>query len=765
MPSIQTKINSKKSKYTRPKDDSSSSSSSEAESEGSDIWTEDDEDDSSYIPSSSSEENSPKHAKRGTDKKNNDLFSEKIIQSLLTAVKNKIDHKKSGSKKTKGKHVSESEDEESEEDPDANDDEASSSSDYQSKKSRKQKTKKDKKAKAKKSKKEKAKEESVSEEDDQPDDDEESEHESEEEDDTQAISIVYTVMGEDELDIGDYYGAEEDAEILAEDENEECNSEDEKTFIGENYETVEPPEPLDKKNKTKKSNKKGKKSANKSNKGEKGIDKDKSTDDPAESELAENAEPDIAAKYKNLMDLKRMLVDQISKNPTNKQLRKTLKTCEEDVKKLIRKSRHSNTKAYHKLVHNELQQTNELEYFKKKLSNSEQRAIMRELKSINDSIYSDKPQRLALLQSTMVNKYKAVAMQRLNKLLEMDRTDNEYHKLKYWVDNFMRIPFGIYRSISVSLDHGTEVCNQFMVDAKSTLDKCVYGLNDAKMQIMQMLGQWVVNPSSVGTAIAIHGPPGTGKTSIVKDGISKILGREFAFIALGGCGDSSFLEGHSYTYEGSLWGKIVQILMDSKCMNPVIYFDELDKVSDTPRGQEIIGVLTHLTDTSQNSEFHDKYFSEVSFDLSKCLFIFSYNDESLVNPILKDRMYRIQTKGYDAKEKIAIARNYLLPRIREQVCFKEEEIVIPDETLKYIIGAEHLTKNESGVRNLKRCLEIIYTKLNLFRLVKPDSSVINAGDEFKGIEIKWPFTVTRKEVDVFIKNREPLNPTILAMYL
>jgi ATP-dependent Lon protease len=329
----------------------------------------------------------------------------------------------------------------------------------------------------------------------------------------------------------------------------------------------------------------------------------------------------------------------------------------------------------------------------------------------------------------------------------------------------MRIPFGIYRSISVSLNDGTEVCNQFMVDAKSTLDKCVYGLNDAKMQIMQMLGQWVVNPSSVGTAIAIHGPPGTGKTSIVKDGISKILGREFAFIALGGCGDSSFLEGHSYTYEGSLWGKIVQILMDSKCMNPVIYFDELDKISDTPRGQEIIGVLTHLTDTSQNSEFHDKYFSEVSFDLSKCLFIFSYNDESLVNPILKDRMYRIQTKGYDAKEKIAIARNYLLPRIREQVCFGEEEIVIPDETLKYIIGADHLTKNESGVRNLKRCLEIIYTKLNLFRLVKPDSSVINVGDEFKGIEIKWPFTVTRKEVDVFIKNKEPLNPTLFAMYV
>ena len=124
-----------------------------------------------------------------------------------------------------------------------------------------------------------------------------------------------------------------------------------------------------------------------------------------------------------------------------------------------------------------------------------------------------------------------------------------------------------------------------------------------------MMGQWISNPSAMGTAIAIKGPMGTGKTTLVKDGISKILGREFAFIALGGTGDSSFLEGHSYTYEGSTWGKIAQILMDSKSMNPVIYFDELDKVSDTPKGEEIIGILTHLTDTSQNSQFHDKYFS------------------------------------------------------------------------------------------------------------------------------------------------------------
>jgi len=325
----------------------------------------------------------------------------------------------------------------------------------------------------------------------------------------------------------------------------------------------------------------------------------------------------------------------------------------------------------------------------------------------------------------------------------------------------MRIPFSQYKNLDVSIKDGIDKCSEFMENAKKTLDSCVYGLNDAKMQIMQMIGQWITNPGALGTAIAIKGPPGTGKTSLVKEGISKILGREFAFIALGGTGDASFLEGHGYTYEGSMWGRIVQILMDSKCMNPVIYFDELDKVSDTPRGEEIIGILTHLTDTSQNSQYHDKYFSEISFDLSKCLFIFSYNDESRVNPILRDRMYRIMTKGYEAKEKLVIARNFLLPKIREQVAFKEDELLIPDDTLTEIIKNEAITMGEEGVRNLKRCLEIIHTKLNLFRLMRPDKNIFAKDLD---LQITFPVTVTNEHVKKLIDYNEP-NQSFLAMYV
>jgi hypothetical protein len=466
-------------------------------------------------------------------------------------------------------------------------------------------------------------------------------------------------------------------------------------------------------------------------------------------------------EYQETYELKAMLTEQLKKRPNNRILQKSLRECKANLQALVRKARHTNTNAYFKLMNYGHKPTDEIDYFKHRLSNAEQKLVISDFGEINRDIFVEKPYRLRVLQSAMPNKFKTVAMQRLNTLQSMDTSDTEYFKLKHWIDAFMRIPFGLFRNIEIRREDGIEKTNAFMQNAKSTLDQCVFGLNDAKMQIMQMLGQWIVNPNSVGTAIAIHGPPGTGKTSIVKDGISKILGREFAFIALGGCGDGSFLEGHSYTYEGSMWGKIVQILMDSKCMNPIIYFDELDKVSDTPRGQEIVGILTHLTDTSQNVEFHDKYFSEVSFDLSKCLFIFSYNDESLVNPILKDRMYRIQTKGYETVDKITIARNYLLPKIREQVNFTPDEVVIPDDTLRYIVSTPHLTKHESGVRNLKRCLEIIYTKLNLYRLVKPDNPLF-VND--LGVKVEFPMTVTRKEVDQFIKNNEPVNPSLLAMY-
>ena len=494
-------------------------------------------------------------------------------------------------------------------------------------------------------------------------------------------------------------------------------------------------------------------------------DEDEDDEDDEHPKKKKNREEDLEKQQETINEVRKTLQGILEKDEKNKIAIEGLK--ELDVKeKALKKSQEKkvkgtklkNVKKFKNLI-NKKSLMNDYKYFKDKLSIEEQEKIINEVEELNKHSIVQKPYRLTLLESNIPTNLKSIALNKIASLRYMDPGNGEYYKIKTWVDTFMQIPFNSYKSLPITIDNGVNECQLYMEKSKDMLDEAVYGLNDAKMQIMQLIGQWIANPKAVGTAVAIKGPMGTGKTTLVKEGISKILNREFAFIALGGATDSSFLEGHGYTYEGSTWGKIVDILVKTKSMNPVIYFDELDKISETPKGEEIAGILTHLTDTSQNSEFHDKYFSEIDFDLSKCLFIFSYNDESRVNPILLDRMYKIQTQGYEKKDKRVISNQYLIPKIREQVNFKEDEIIIPDETIDYIV--ETYTEKEKGVRNLKRCLEIIYTKLNLYRLMKPDSKLF---ENETTLNVEFPFTVTSETVKKLIKKDEP-NMSLMGLYI
>jgi ATP-dependent Lon protease len=556
-----------------------------------------------------------------------------------------------------------------------------------------------------------------------------SEDSSDEEDDeirspknSNKYNIIFTIGSVEDPDEDEWETDDDDSE----EEDEETEDEDESVSSEEEEEESE--------DETPKKNKKNKK------------DEDVKTS----TDLKESKKPNILDNTNN-KELLSELTEIKKKHSTNKTIQKCIEFCEKEIEKAQKiqdkkdkKHKDKNSRIFKKIIRDK-NTTNDFSFFSK-MEIEEQKKIIKELKEINKLVRIEKPYRMTLLESTIPIALKAAAMKKINSLRYIEPGAGEFYKIKNWVDTFMRMPFDKYLTLPICIEDGVDKCHDFMANAQKTLDEAVYGLNDAKMQIMQMLGQLITNPKAIGTAIAIHGPPGTGKTSLVKEGISKILNRPFAFIALGGATDSSFLEGHSYTYEGSTWGKIVQIIIDSKCMNPVIYFDELDKISDTPKGEEIAGILTHLTDTSQNSQFHDKYFAEIDFDLSKCLFIFSYNDESKINPILKDRMYRIQTKGYNQKQKTVISNNYLLPRIREQVKFDDKEIIIPDSAIHYII--ENLCNKEDGVRNLKRCLEIIYTKLNLYRLMRPGSNLF---EEDMSLKVEFPFTVTKDIVDKLIK--------------
>ena len=287
------------------------------------------------------------------------------------------------------------------------------------------------------------------------------------------------------------------------------------------------------------------------------------------------------------------------------------------------------------------------------------------------------------------------------------------------LDSFLVNPviknLDIKNEVTLINDNFKQITN-YMSDVKITLDKAVFGHEKAKKQIERIIGQWINGDldSNTSHVLGFEGNPGIGKTTLAK-GLANCLkdesgtSRPFSLIALGGDSNASTLLGHSYTYVGSNYGSIVQILIDKKCMNPIILFDEVDKISKTEHGREITGVLTHLLDTTQNNCFQDKYFSGIDLDLSKSLFILSYNDPESIDKILLDRVHRIKFDSLSVEDKIIISNKHLLPELYKQIGL-EDIIFFSDEVLKFIIEEYTL---EPGVRKLKEKLFEIVGDINL----------------------------------------------------
>lgn len=404
----------------------------------------------------------------------------------------------------------------------------------------------------------------------------------------------------------------------------------------------------------------------------------------------------------------------------------------------------------------------ELKYYRK-LTPLQKASIEEKCKEIDTFNSEQMPLKFKIIGLPNIStQSKSHLLSRLQTFQNMEQSDNEYHKLKSWFNEFTKLPLNqnVQFPISTETASKSEIY-EFLRESRSVLDSAVYGHDPVKNEIIQVISQWITNPESKGNVLALQGPMGNGKTTLAKNGLAKVLKRPFALIALGGAKDSSFLNGHEYTFEGSKCGRIVEVLRDLQCMNPVIFFDELDKLSDTPNGQEISNLLCHITDPVQNSEFHDRYFSGIDFDLSKAIFVVSFNDESKVNSILKDRMHVVHMKGFKTSDKIQIARQYLIPGICKELNFKPKMVNISDDVLKFII--ETFTK-EQGCRSLRRCLKMIYSKLNVLNLLADnDEKSIKEVITFELDSLEFPMTLTSDRARALLKSDNNKDDTSVQM--
>lgn len=386
--------------------------------------------------------------------------------------------------------------------------------------------------------------------------------------------------------------------------------------------------------------------------------------------------------------------------------------------------------------------------------------------------YDELPLKYKILGSDMSFDNKVAVYRKYKYWDTLSDSVSENAKLLNWINTALDLPTKTTQ-LAISIKDSNVAINKFLYDIRYILNKEIYGMENAKEQILCILNNKITNPNLIGSSLGLVGSQGVGKTNIIKV-LAKAVSLSFTSISLGGMSDSDHFVGHSFTYEGSRPGIIVDSLIRMKSLNGIIFLDEIDKISNTKHGEEISKTLLHICDFTQNHEFCDKYLgNDIKINLSQLWFIYSLNYKHLIDKTLLDRLTIIEVGGYSDNQKKEMALQYLLPDVLKNINLNKGDITFSDEALNYIITETNKmyddeTKdknNMSGVRKLKDAIGNLVMKINYLKnIILEDGTYGDLKPSFGILNFKLPFKIQKECVDKLAIFTKIENEPYMNMY-
>lgn len=346
-----------------------------------------------------------------------------------------------------------------------------------------------------------------------------------------------------------------------------------------------------------------------------------------------------------------------------------------------------------------------------------------------------------VIKSTLYNVYKTMEIKESN--------DSSYVNIKEKLNWYLQLPYNKTKQIDSPL--------AFFSNVSNLLDKKIFGMKEAKEKILQCLNDKIKNPSSH-HILALKGSPGVGKTKLAKT-ISEATGLPFEKINLGGSLDSTIFKGSENVWSGSAPSLLLQLIARTGYNNPVILLDEVDKLGNSLRGLTIQHALLHILDPVQNTSFQDSYLNDFNHDISKVWFVLSMNDDTNLDPALKDRLHIVDIEEYTEKEKLEILTRYTLPDVLVEKGLQKDAIVLDKEASFWLIHT-YCTK-DSGMRELEKITKDMVSKISLWETIDSEQrkTLSYTVPNFN----TYPYHITKVMIEKIIKKKVS-KQTCTSMY-